>query len=59
MKLLKDFGIEVYPQCMTGRNKLIVNSLADIRSYTGLIPKFGILELIDMHNIMRKVKIEM
>ena len=56
MQLLKEFDIEVYPQYTTGRSKLIVNSLEDIRTYSGLIPNLGVLELLDMHNIVKKVQ---
>ena len=56
MELLEDFGVEVYPQYMEGNNKLIIDNLSDIRTYSGLIPKLGILELLDINRLMEKVR---
>jgi len=57
MKLLQDFEVQVYPQYMEGKNKLIVDDLSDIRTYSGLIPKFGIVELLDMNRLIENVNI--
>ena len=58
MQLLKDFGVEVYPQFMEGRNKLIIDNISDIRTYSGLIPKLGIFELLNLHRFLEKVRFD-
>ena len=57
MQLLKDFEIDVYPQYMDGKNKLVMFNLSDIRTYSGLIPRIGLGEILDTGRTLNKVEI--
>ena len=57
MQLLKDFDIEVYSQFAEGKNKLIIDDLSDIRTYSGDFPKFGIFEMLKMYRFFGKVRL--
>lgn len=55
LKVLSDFEWEVYNQYSTGRKKLIIRDFSDIRSYAGLIPSMGPLELLEIDSMIKKV----
>ncbi|XP_039251044.2 putative flavin-containing monoamine oxidase A [Styela clava] len=55
IEVLKEFGLEMYDQYSSGIKKLMIHDPTNIRSYSGLIPTLGPLELLEIHYMMNKV----
>lgn len=55
LKVMSDFKMDGYEQFSTGTKKLIVRDFSDIRSYSGLIPSLGPLELLEMNSMMKRI----